>query len=77
MHIGYSGWVIWGPHTARARVLAGKMLTEVAGARRGWETAMARSSTTGVSAEAACRGRSAGVLRGRPCVYGDGDVDLG
>jgi hypothetical protein len=53
------------------------MLTEVAGARRGWEMVVARSSTTGVSAEAVCRGRSAGVLRGRPCVYGDGDVDLG
>jgi hypothetical protein len=61
----------------RARVLAGEMLTEVAGARRGWETAAARSSMTGVSAKAACRGQSTGVLRGRPCVYGDGDVDLG
>jgi hypothetical protein len=53
------------------------MLTEVAGARRGWETAAARSSTTGVSTEVACRGRSACVLLGRPCVYGDGFVDLG
>jgi hypothetical protein len=53
------------------------MLTEVIGARRGWEMAAARSLMTGVSTEAACRGRSAGVLLGRPCVYGDGDVDLG
>jgi hypothetical protein len=52
------------------------MLTEVAGARRGWEMVVARSATTGVSTEAVCRGQSAGVLRGRPCVYGDGDVDL-
>jgi hypothetical protein len=53
------------------------MLTEVAGARRGWETAAARSSMTGVSAEAACRGQSASVLLEQPCVYGDGVVDLG
>jgi hypothetical protein len=62
---------------ARARVLAGEMLTEVARARRGWETAAARSSTTGVSTDAACRGRSTGVLLGRPCVYGDGIIVLG
>jgi hypothetical protein len=53
------------------------MLTEVAGARRGWEMAAARSSTIGVSTEAACRGRSASVLLERPCVYGNGVVDLG
>jgi hypothetical protein len=53
------------------------MHTEVAGARRGWETTVARSLMTGVSTEAACRGRSASVLLGRPCVYGDGFVDLG
>jgi hypothetical protein len=54
-----------------------RMLTEVAGARRGWETVAARSSTTGVSTEAACRGRSASILLGRPFVYGDGFIDLG
>jgi hypothetical protein len=53
------------------------MLTEVAGARRGWKTAAARSSMTGVSTEAVCKGRNAGILLGRPCVYGDGVVDLG
>jgi hypothetical protein len=53
------------------------MLTEVAGARRGWETAAARSLMIGVSTEAACRGRSASILLERPCVYGDGVVDLG
>jgi hypothetical protein len=53
------------------------MLTEVARARRGWETVAARSSMTGVSRDAACRGRSAGVLLGRPYVYGDGIVVLG
>jgi hypothetical protein len=62
---------------ARARVLVGEMLTEVARARRGWEMVAARSSTTRGSTEAACRGRSMGILRERPCVYGDGDVDLG
>jgi hypothetical protein len=62
---------------AQARVLVGEMLTEFAGARRGWETVAARSSSTRVSTEAACRGRSAGILLGRPCVYGDGVVVLG
>jgi hypothetical protein len=53
------------------------MLTEVARVRRGWETVVARSSMTGVSTEVACRGQSASVLLGRPCVYDDGVVELG